>query len=472
MSNDLLWCGPEPIGSSVCNKTITEVFLSKCLLPNRNPVHLRLGWLSIGLLRRDLSRPPHLFRGPAFAAYRQGVAETADIIIVGAGILGLTTAYALLELDPSTNIIVVEKEPQVATHQTGHNSGVIHAGLYYAPGSNKALMCTSGREQLMRFCRDHGIDFEVCGKVVVATDPVELPRLDALEARAIANGVVVERINRSRLRALEPAAEGIAALHVPSTGIVSYPAVCAALTGWLRDRGVEIRVGWPAEAIAERPSAIEVVGPTGVVRAQQLINCAGLQSDRVATMAGADTGGVRIMPFRGEYYELTETRRGLCRNLIYPLPDPAFPFLGVHLTRMIDGSIHAGPNAVPALRREGYRWRDFDGKDTFEVLRSARTYRLAKKYWRTGAGEIGRSLSKRAFTKALQRLCPELNEDDLVPSSAGVRAQAIDRQGKLLDDFAFAHTPRGVHVVNAPSPAATASFAIGAHVAAVARQRA
>lgn len=398
------------------------------------------------------------------------MADTSDTVIIGAGIIGLTTAYALSTAEPAARIIIVEKEARVAAHQTGHNSGVIHAGLYYAPGSNKALMCTTGRDELMLFCREHGVEFEVCGKVVVATDPVELPRLDALEARAIANGVEVTRINRNRLRELEPAAEGIAALHVASTGIVSYPAVCATLAEVLRGRGVEIRTAWPAEAIAERPSAIEVVGPTGVVRAQQLINCAGLQSDRVAKMAGADTEGVRIMPFRGEYYELTEARRGLCRNLIYPLPDPAFPFLGVHLTRMIDGSIHAGPNAVPALQREGYRWRDIDGKDFFEVVSGARTYRLAKKYWRTGAGEIVRSLSKKAFTKALQRLCPALTEEDLVPSSAGVRAQAIDRHGKLLDDFAFAHTRRGVHVVNAPSPAATASFAIGAHVAAVARQ--
>jgi L-2-hydroxyglutarate oxidase len=299
----------------------------------------------------------------------------------------------------------------------------------------------------------------------VATEPVELPRLDALTERAQANGVAVTRLDRARLRELEPHAEGIAGLHVPSTGIVNYSEVCTALARVLIAQGVQIRTSSPAESIVERSGTIEVVGPKDTVQARMLVNCAGLHSDRVATMAGADTGGIRIMPFRGEYFELVAERRSLCRNLIYPLPDPAFPFLGVHLTRMIDGSIHAGPNAVPALAREGYTWRELNGRDIVEVLRAPRTYRLAKKYWRTGAGEIQRSISKRSFTKALQRLCPEITLDDLVPSHAGVRAQALDREGKLIDDFAFAETARGVHVVNAPSPAATASFAIGGHIA-------
>jgi L-2-hydroxyglutarate oxidase len=267
------------------------------------------------------------------------------------------------------------------------------------------------------------------------------------------------------LRELEPHCEGIAGLHVPSTGIVDYSQVCATLRRVLTDRGVEIRTSSPVQSISEKSGAIDVVVPAGAIRASLLVNCAGLHSDRVARMAGADTGGIRIMPFRGEYFELAPKRRFLCRNLIYPLPDPAFPFLGVHLTRMIDGSIHAGPNAVPALAREGYTWRAIDGRDLAEVLGGLRTYRLAKKYWRTGAGEIRRSLSKRAFTTALQRLCPEIDRADLVPSHAGVRAQALDRSGKLIDDFAFAETAHGVHVVNAPSPAATASFAIGAHIA-------
>jgi (S)-2-hydroxyglutarate dehydrogenase len=360
---------------------------------------------------------------------------------------------------------VLEKESDVAHHQTGHNSGVIHAGLYYAPGSRKAQMCLEGRAQLMAFCDEHAIPYEVCGKVVVATEPAELPRLAALADRARANGVAVQRLDRAQLREREPHAEGIAALHVPSTGIVHYPTVCRAVQGALEQRGAVVRCGHPVIAIDERSDGVDVATTGVTVRAGLLVNCAGLQSDRIAQLAGADTQGVRIMPFRGEYYELAPSRRSLCRNLIYPLPDPAFPFLGVHLTRMIDGSIHAGPNAVPALKREGYAWRDVNGHDLFEVLRSARTYRLVRKYWRTGAGEIRRSLSARAFTRALQRLCPDIARADLVPSSAGVRAQAIDRDGKLLDDFAFAETARGVHVVNAPSPAATASFAIGEHVA-------
>jgi L-2-hydroxyglutarate oxidase len=391
--------------------------------------------------------------------------DRCDIVIVGAGIIGLTTAYNLLERQRDLSIIIVEKELDIACHQTGHNSGVIHAGLYYAPGSLKARMCLDGREQLMRFCDAHSIDYEVCGKVVVATEPFELPRLDALADRANANGVGVTRLDRARLRELEPHAEGIAGLHVPSTGIVNYTEVCDALRRVLTGQGVQIRTGSPAQSINERSGVIEVHGPSGVVQAGVLVNCAGLHSDRVAKMAGADTGGIRIMPFRGEYFELVAGRRSLCRNLIYPLPDPAFPFLGVHLTRMIDGSIHAGPNAVPALAREGYTWRAINRRDVTEVLGAARTYRLAQKYWRTGAGEIRRSLSKRAFTKALQRLCPDISRGDLVPSHAGVRAQAVDRAGKLVDDFAFAETARGVHVVNAPSPAATASFAIGDHVA-------
>lgn len=394
------------------------------------------------------------------------MSDRCDIVIVGAGIIGLTTAFRLLEQRPALSIVIVEKESDIARHQTGHNSGVIHAGLYYAPGSLKARMCLDGRARLMQFCDEQSIAYEVCGKVVVATEPVELPRLDALTERARANGVDVTRLERARLRELEPHCEGIAGLHVPSTGIVSYTEVCAALRRVLIEQGVDIRTASPVQSISEKGGAIEVVVPSGAIHARTLVNCAGLHSDRVARMAGADTGGIRIMPFRGEYFELTPERRSLCRNLIYPLPDPAFPFLGVHLTRMIDGSIHAGPNAVPALAREGYTWRAVNGRDIAEVLGGLRTYRLAKKYWRTGAGEIRRSLSKRAFTKALQRLCPEIDRDDLVPSHAGVRAQALDRTGKLIDDFAFAETARSVHVVNAPSPAATASFAIGAHVAA------
>ncbi len=393
------------------------------------------------------------------------MADNIDVVVVGEGIVGLATALNLIEQRPGLSIVMVDKEPDIARHQTGHNSGVIHAGLYYAPGSNKARMSLEGRERLMRFCDEQGVHYEVCSKVVVAVDDDERPRLDALEKRAADNGVAVRRLDVAGLREREPHARGVAALHVPSTGVVSYREVCVAMRRVLTERGVDIRTSWPVTSIAERGDGVTVAGPRGEVRARVLVNCAGLHSDRIAALAGADTGGVRIMPFRGEYYELADHRRFLCKNLIYPLPDPAFPFLGVHLTRMVDGSIHAGPNAVPALEREGYRWRDIEVKDVAEVLGSTRTYKLAKKYWRTGAGEIWRSLSKKAFTKALQRLCPEVGIDDLVPSHAGVRAQAIDRDGKLLDDFAFADTTRGVHVINAPSPAATASLAIGDTVA-------
>ena len=311
------------------------------------------------------------------------MADSCDIVIIGAGIIGLTTAFNLLERRAGLSVVMVEKEPDIARHQTGHNSGVIHAGLYYAPGSLKARMCLEGRARLMRFCDEQSIDYETCGKVVVATEPIEVPRLDALTERARANGVAVTRLDRARLREFEPHAEGIAGLHVPSTGIVDYVEVCDALRRVLTERGVVIRTGALAESIYERSGTIQVLTATGLVRAGTLVNCAGLQSDRVAKMAGADTGGIRIMPFRGEYFELVANRRSLCRNLIYPLPDPAFPFLGVHLTRMIDGSIHAGPNAVPALAREGYSWRAINGRDVTEVLGAPRTFRLAKKYWRT-----------------------------------------------------------------------------------------
>jgi L-2-hydroxyglutarate oxidase len=393
------------------------------------------------------------------------VIERSDVVVVGAGIVGLATAHALVSARPGTSVVLVEKEAGHARHQTGHNSGVIHSGLYYAPGSNKARMVAEGRDLLMRFCDERGVSYERCGKVVVATEVEELARLDALAQRAAANDVAVTRLDRRALRELEPHAEGLEALHVPDAGIVSYPAVCDALLASLHAAGVTLRTGRAAVAIREHAEGVDVDTSRDTVRARVLVNCAGLQSDRVAALAGADTGGVRIMPFRGEYHELVPERRYLCRNLIYPLPDPAFPFLGVHLTRLIDGSIHAGPNAVPALRREGYRWRDVSPRDLLEVLGSTRTYKLARRYWRTGAGEIHRSLRRRAFVRALQRLCPEIRDDDLVPSAAGVRAQAIDRQGRLLDDFAFADTPRAVHVLNAPSPAATASFAIGRAIA-------
>ena len=396
--------------------------------------------------------------------------DQVDVVVVGAGIVGLATARALVAADPARSVLLVEKEAAPARHQSGHNSGVIHSGIYYRPGSAKATMVRDGRAELLAFCAAQRIEVDRCGKVIVAATAAELARLDVLEVRARANGIAVERLDPAGLRAREPHARGVAALAVPSASIVSYPAVCDALQSTLAETGTFVRTGFRVDAIDERGDIIIVRDHTtgAEIAARALVNCAGLHSDRIARLAGADTGGVRIMPFRGEYYELVAERRHLCNSLIYPVPDPEFPFLGVHLTRMIDGTIHAGPNAVPALRREGYRWRDVDARDVRELLGSTRTYRLAGRYWRTGAGEIHRSLRKRAFVRALQILCPDIRAADLVPSVAGVRAQAIDPRGNLLDDFAFATTPRSVHVVNAPSPAATASFAIGHAVAALA----
>ena len=391
--------------------------------------------------------------------------DQVDIVIVGAGILGLTTARALLARDPGRRIVVLEKEPTPAFHQTGRNSGVIHSGIYYRPDSGKAAMVAAGRHTLLAFLDEHGIAYEICGKVVVAVSDDERPRLDALERRAADNGIATERLDRRGLRDREPHIEGVAALRVPSAGIVDYGGVCAALVDELTTAGVEIRLGTAVTGATVSATGVRVATSTGVLTAGSIVNCGGLQCDRVAAAAGADTDGVRIMPFRGEYFELAPHARHLVNDLVYPLPDPDFPFLGVHLTRMIDGSIHAGPNAVPALKREGYRWRDVSARDTAEIAFARRTWTLARRYWRKEVGEIHRSLNLRAFLRALQRLCPELTMDDLEPSGSGVRAQAITRDGTLLDDFAFADSPRAVHVLNAPSPAATASFAIAETVA-------
>lgn len=386
--------------------------------------------------------------------------------MIGAGIVGLTTARAVLARHPRHRVLVVDKEQGAAHHQTGRNSGVIHSGIYYRPESGKAAMCGEGRGELISFLDRHAIPYEICGKVVVAVDAAEIARLDALEARAEANGVPTERLDRVGLREHEPHIEGVAALRVPSAGIVDFARVARALADELGDAGVEFRFGVEVTGAEVTDSTVTVRTTDGVVTAASLVNCAGLQCDRVARAAGADTAGVRIMPFRGEYHELAEEARHLVKNLVYPLPDPDFPFLGVHLTRMIDGSIHAGPNAVPAFRREGYRWRDVSAADSAEIVFSRATWSLARRYWRKELGEIRRSVSRTAFLRALRRLCPELEPSHLVPSGSGVRAQAIDRNGNLLDDFSFAESPRAVHVLNAPSPAATASFAIGAEIAA------
>eukprot|EP00095_Tigriopus_kingsejongensis_P004267 snap_masked-scaffold6996_size3451-processed-gene-0.0 protein:Tk04267 transcript:snap_masked-scaffold6996_size3451-processed-gene-0.0-mRNA-1 annotation:"hypothetical protein" len=386
-----------------------------------------------------------------------------DVIVVGGGIVGLASAYQLLQRRPGTSLVLVEKEASVAGHQTGHNSGVLHSGIYYKPGSLKAKTSTEGRAMMVAFCEAHGIDYEVCSKVIVATQDLDLARLDVLEERAAANGVEARRIDVGELREREPHAAGIAALHVPAAGITNYTAVCIKLAELIEEAGGEVRTSTKVLDIDEKPGEIRVTTDRGTIEANMAITCGGLHSDRIARMTEPDTTE-RIMPFRGEYYELAEHRRHLVNTLIYPVPDPDFPFLGVHLTRMIDGSIHAGPNAVLALAREGYTWGDIDFKDLGEVLTNPGWWRLARNYWKTGMGEYYRSLSKQAFVKALQRLVPEITADDLVASPAGVRAQAVNRQGALLDDFVWAETNRVVNVLNAPSPAATASLAIGEQI--------
>jgi L-2-hydroxyglutarate oxidase len=392
----------------------------------------------------------------------------ADAVIVGGGIVGLATGLALLAARPGATAVVLEKEDGVAAHQTGRNSGVIHAGLYYKPGSLKARACARGRELLERFCEEHGVPFERCGKIVVATRDDEVPRLEELERRGKANGLVgVTRLGARELHEHEPHAAGVAALFVRETGIVDYKAVAQAYARELARRGGELRTGARATAISRRDGRVIVESTSGAVEARVLVACAGLESDRIARLAGLDVD-VAIVPFRGEYWMLSPARAHLVQNLIYPVPDPAFPFLGVHFTRRIGGahSVEAGPNAVLALKREGYTRSSFDARDAWDVATWPGFWRMAGKHWRAGLGEQWRSLSRSAFARACAALVPEITEHDLVPGGAGVRAQALARSGALLDDFSIAEGERMVHVLNAPSPAATASLAIGEEIAA------
>jgi L-2-hydroxyglutarate oxidase len=389
-----------------------------------------------------------------------------DVVVVGAGIVGLAAAYSIQQQLPGATVVVIDKEERVAAHQTGHNSGVIHSGIYYPPGSNKATMVRHGRELLFEYCERHDIATDLCGKVIVATRADELERLRSLQERASQHGLETEWFGPAQLREREPHADGIGALNVPAAGITDYKAMCRALAADIEAAGGQVRFATRVESIDETAGGARVhLEGGGRLDAAWLVNCGGLHSDRVAQAAGHHTEA-RIMPFRGEYYELTPSARGLVKHLIYPVPDPRFPFLGVHFTRMIDGEIHAGPNAVVALAREGYTWRIANRVDLWEMARDPGSWKLAKKYWRTGAAEMYRSLSKAAFVKALQRLVPEVTADDLVRSGAGIRAQAIRSDGTLVDDFEFVDGRRSVHVVNAPSPAATASLAIGESIAA------
>jgi L-2-hydroxyglutarate oxidase len=384
--------------------------------------------------------------------------DRADVVIVGAGIVGLATARALLLAEPSLEVVVVDKENRVGAHQSGRNSNVLHSGIYYKPGSLKSRTVKAGRAAMLDYCRDHGIFHDVCGKVIVATESDELPRMEALRERADAQGIVATPTD---VRDHEPNAAGIAALHVPSAGLVDYPAVCEALAEEIGGLGARLRLGTPV--VGMRYGVAET--PGGAIAFKRVIGCAGLQSDRVARMSGAPDTGVRIMPFRGEYHHVVGPSEALVRNLIYPVPDPRFPFLGVHLTRDVHGGLHAGPNAVLALAREGYRWGTVKPKDLWAMARHPGSWKLARQHWRTGIAEVRRSLQHPILVRALQRLVPDLRGDDLVPAPAGVRAQAVDRNGNLLDDFVIEETPTAVNVVNAPSPAATASLEIGRLVA-------
>jgi L-2-hydroxyglutarate oxidase LhgO len=395
---------------------------------------------------------------------------TYDIAVVGGGIVGLATARALLEQAPGTSLVVLEKEPALATHQTGHNSGVIHSGIYYKPGSHKARLCVEGVGLMTRFCAENGVRVERVGKVIVATCDAERPRLQALFERGTANGVPgLSMIDPGRLREIEPHAFAVAGIHSPNTAIVDYRQVCEALARDLVARGVSFEKSFEVTSITRTGGVTELRSPAGVVTAQRMVNCAGLHSDRVARMAGASPD-VQIIPFRGEYYMIRPDRRDLVRGLIYPVPDPEFPFLGVHFTRTVHGEVEAGPNAVLAFAREGYTLGTIHPGELVGTLGFAGFWAMARRYWRMGSYEMYRSLSKGAFVAALQRLVPAIQPGDVMPGGAGVRAQAVTREGTLVDDFRIVADAHAIHVLNAPSPAATASLAIGRYVARLAAE--
>ncbi|MEU9456914.1 L-2-hydroxyglutarate oxidase [Streptomyces sp. NPDC048277] len=390
-----------------------------------------------------------------------GVAYDCDVLVVGGGIVGLSTAYAITRAAPGTRVSVLEKEGGPARHQTGRNSGVIHSGIYYRPGSLKARYAVKGAAEMVKFCAEYGIAHAVTGKLIVATERAELPRLHALVQRGRENGIPVRELGSTQIGEYEPEVRGLAAIHVGTTGVADFVGVARQLGA---ASGAEIRYGAQVVRVDRRPErGVAVLTSRGdVVRARVLVNCAGLYCDEVARLTGDDPE-MRIVPFRGEYYELA--RPELVRGLVYPVPDPAFPFLGVHLTRGIDGGVHIGPNAVPALAREGYGWGVVRPREVAGTLAWPGSWALARRHWRYGGGELLRSVSKRAFTTAVRRLLPAAEEGDLVRAAAGVRAQAVLRDGTLVDDFLIKEGPRAVHVLNAPSPAATASLPIGREVA-------
>ena len=387
-----------------------------------------------------------------------------DVAIVGAGIVGLAVGLELTRKHPALKVIVLEKEQQIATHQTGHNSGVLHSGLYYKPGSLKARLCVEGRADMVRFCGEHGIPYEICGKIIVATDEGEIPGLVELLRRGNANGVVgLRELSPDQIREIEPHASGIRGLHVPETGITDFKAVAAKFAELIGSGGDQVLTGHPVHRIVRESGGIVLETSRGPVHARFMVNCAGLHSDHIAQMTGTHLG-LRIVPFRGEYYDLAVAKHDMIRGLIYPVADPRFPFLGVHFTRRIGGGVEAGPNAVLSLKREGYTRTSFDSRDAVSTALFPGFWKMAARYWQSGAHEMYRSWSKKAFTRALQRLVPRITGDDLQPGGSGVRAQALDRSGKLLDDFYFAGQHRILHVCNVPSPAATASLMIGKEI--------
>jgi L-2-hydroxyglutarate oxidase LhgO len=390
-----------------------------------------------------------------------------DVVVVGGGILGLATALRLLEARPGLRLLLLEKEGSLAAHQTGRNSGVIHSPNTYAPGSRKARLCAEGKEAALAFADEHGVPHETCGELIVATAPAELPRLAAIRERAEANGVALRELGAGEIRDVEPAVVGLRALHVPGTGIIDWSRFALAVADVVRARGGEIRIGTEVTAIRRTPGELVLETSTGAVATRDLVSCAGLHADRLAAMTGHGRR-IRIVPFRGDYAILRPAARRFCRALVYPVPDPRFPFLGVHLTRRIDGDVWAGPNAVLAWAREGYRRRDVDVRELASTVADRGFLRLAGRYWRTGAAEMVRDHSLRLFARALRRYTPEIAVEDLSWGPSGIRAQALRLDGTLVEDFAIARGPHVLHVVNAPSPAATASLAIGRELAGLA----
>ncbi|AZA80407.1 L-2-hydroxyglutarate oxidase [Chryseobacterium lactis] len=384
-----------------------------------------------------------------------------DIVIVGAGLVGLATAYQTKLKNPDSKILILEKEDDVALHQSGHNSGVIHSGIYYKPGSLKATNCIEGYHSVINFAEKYGIKYDLCGKIIVASSQKELPLLDNIYKRGVENGLQdLKYLSREEFREIEPHCEGIKAIKVPQTGIIDYPGVAKKIKELFEELGGEVKFNNEVKNIINTDSEVIITTSQSEFKTKKLISCAGLYSDKITKMTN-EKNDVIIIPFRGEYYKIKDEKKHLVKHLIYPVPDPSFPFLGVHFTRMIDGNIEAGPNAVLAFRKEGYKFFDFDFNETMQTLMWPGFRKIVAKYGKTGMGEVHRSLSKSAFTKALQKLMPEIQESDLVTGGSGVRAQACDRNGALIDDFDIVKNGNIIHVRNAPSPAATSCFAIG-----------